>query len=157
MPTDLLRRRPDVRRAEFQAANQAALIGVAEGDLYPRFSLFGSIGLQTSDTGNSSASDLFDSDSLLYSAGPQFSWDIFNYGRIRNNVRVQDARYQQTLVNYQETVLRAYQETEDAMSGFVQSQVEAYFLLTQAGRVRLGNMVDPKYTLGASILKEYLS
>jgi outer membrane protein TolC len=116
-----------VRRAEFQAASQSALIGVAEADLYPSFSLFGSIGLQSSDTGDSDAGDLFDSDSVVYSAGPSFSWKIFNYGRIRNNVRVQDARYQQTLVNYQDTVLRAYQETEDAMIAFSQAQAEAGF------------------------------
>ncbi len=127
IPTELLRRRPDVRRAEFQAASQSALIGVAEADLYPSFSLFGSIGLQSSDTGGSDAGDLFDSDSVVYSAGPSFSWKIFNYGRIRNNVRVQDARYQQSLVNYQDTVLRAYQETEDAMIAFSQAQAEAGF------------------------------
>jgi NodT family efflux transporter outer membrane factor (OMF) lipoprotein len=151
IPTDLLRRRPDVRRAEFEAANQSALVGVAEGDLYPRFSLFGSIGLQTSDTGSSSASDLFDSDSLVFSAGPTFSWDIFNYGRIRNNVRVQDARYQQALVNYQDTVLRAYQETEDAMVGFVQAQRETHFreqsALAARQATRLANI---QYREGAS-------
>jgi NodT family efflux transporter outer membrane factor (OMF) lipoprotein len=127
IPTELLRRRPDVRRAEFQAASQSALIGVAEADLYPSFSLFGSIGLQSSNTGDSDAGDLFDSDSVVYSAGPSFSWKIFNYGRIRNNIRVQDARYQQSLVNYQDTVLRAYQETEDAMIAFSQAQAEAGF------------------------------
>ncbi len=122
IPADLLRRRPDVRKAEFQAASQSALIGVAKADLYPRFSLFGSIALQSSDTGSSDAGDLFDSDSLVYSAGPFFSWNIFTYGRIHNNVRVQDVRYQQSLVNYRDTVLRAYQETEDAMIAFAQSQ-----------------------------------
>jgi NodT family efflux transporter outer membrane factor (OMF) lipoprotein len=151
IPTDLLRRRPDVRRAEFQAANQSALVGVAEGDLYPRFSLFGSIGLQSSDTGSSSTSDLFDSDSLVYSAGPTFSWDIFNYGRIRNNVRVQDARYQQSLVNYQDTVLRAYQETEDAMVGFVQAQREAHFREQSAVAARQATrLANIQYREGAS-------
>jgi NodT family efflux transporter outer membrane factor (OMF) lipoprotein len=125
IPAELLRRRPDVRQAEMQAASQSALIGVAKTDLYPRFSLLGSIGFQTSDTGNSSASDMFDSDSLAYSVGPAFSWNILNYGRLRNNVRVQDARYQQTIVNYQNTVLTAYQEVEDAMVGFVQAREES--------------------------------
>ena len=125
IPTELLRRRPDVRQAEKQAASQSALIGIAETDLYPRFSLLGSIGFQTSDTGSSSASDMFDSDSLAYSVGPAFSWNILNYGRLRNNVRVQDARYQQTIVNYQNTVLTAYQEVEDAMVGFVQAREES--------------------------------
>jgi NodT family efflux transporter outer membrane factor (OMF) lipoprotein len=125
IPAELLRRRPDVRQAELQAASQSALIGVAETDLYPRFSLLGSIGFQTSDTGNSKASDLFNSDSLAYSVGPAFSWNILNYGRLRNNVRLQDARYQQTIVNYQNTVLTAYQEVEDAMVGFIQAREES--------------------------------
>ena len=127
IPAELLRRRPDVRSAEMLASSQSALIGVAETDLYPRFGLLGSIGYQTSDAGSSSASDLFDSDSLAYSVGPSFTWNILNYGRIKNNVRVEDSRYQQTLVNYQDTVLRAYQEVEDAMIGFVQSQKESGF------------------------------
>jgi NodT family efflux transporter outer membrane factor (OMF) lipoprotein len=125
IPAELLRRRPDVRQAELQAASQSALIGVAEADLYPSFSLFGSIGFQTSDTGKSGAGDLTDSDSLAYSVGPAFSWNILNYGRLRNNVRVQDARYQQTIVNYQNTVLTAYQEVEDAMVGFIQARKES--------------------------------
>lgn len=150
IPADLLRRRPDVRRAEFLAASQSALIGVAEGDLYPKFSLFGSIGLQSSDTGGSDAGDLFDSDSLLYSAGPTFSWNIFNYGRIRNNVRVQDARYQQTLVNYQETVLRAYQETEDAMISFTQARVESGFREESAtAATRASEIANIQYREGA--------
>ena len=127
IPAELLRRRPDVRSAEMLASSQSALIGVAETELYPRFGLLGSIGYQTSDTGSSSASDLFNSDSLAYSVGPSFTWNILNYGRIKNNVRVEDARYQQTLVNYQDTVLKAYQEVEDAMIGFTQSQIESGF------------------------------
>jgi len=151
VPTELLRRRPDVRSAEYQAASQAARVGVAEGDLYPKFSLFGSIGLQTGNTGNSSATDLFSSDSLVYSAGPQFSWDIFNYGRIRNQVRVQDARYQQTLVNYQDTVLRAYQETENAMIGFVQAQAEAEFRKQSADAAqRASELANIQYREGAA-------
>jgi NodT family efflux transporter outer membrane factor (OMF) lipoprotein len=136
VPADLLRRRPDVRGAEMLAASQSALVGVAEADLYPSFSLLGSIGYQSSDTGSSSAGDLFDSDSLFFSAGPAFSWNILNYGRIRNNVRVQDARLQQTLVNYRNTVLTAYQEVEDAMVAFVQSQQESGFRATSAQAAR---------------------
>jgi len=68
---------------------------------------------------------MFDSDSLGYSVGPSFSWNILNYGRIRNNVRVQDARYQQTIVNYQDAVLTAYQEVEDAMVGFIKAREES--------------------------------
>jgi NodT family efflux transporter outer membrane factor (OMF) lipoprotein len=133
IPADLLRRRPDVRRAELQAAAQSALIGVAKADLYPSFSLFGSIGLAASSgtnstkTGQSGFEELFDSDSLFFVGGPTFNWPLFNYGRIKNNVRVQDARLQQLLVNYQNTVLRAAQEAEDSMTGFLRSREEVGF------------------------------
>lgn len=150
IPADLLRRRPDVRRAEFQAASQSALIGVAEADLYPRFSLFGSIGFQASNADGKNTGDLFKSDSLFYSAGPTFSWNIFNYGRLRNNVRVQDVRYQQTLVNYQDTVLRAYQETEDAMIAFSQAQTETNFLEQSANASsRATELANIQYREGA--------
>jgi NodT family efflux transporter outer membrane factor (OMF) lipoprotein len=132
VPAELLRRRPDVRSAELQASAQSALIGVAKSDLYPSFTLTGSIGYETSDTGSSSAGNLFDSDSFRFFAGPGFRWNIFNYGRLKNNVRIQDARYQQAIVYYQNTVLTAYQEVEDAMVGFVESQQETAYRSTAA-------------------------
>jgi NodT family efflux transporter outer membrane factor (OMF) lipoprotein len=133
IPADLLRRRPDIRSAELQAAAQSALIGVAKADLYPQFSLVGFIGLQTSEKGglpsnNASFSDLFDSDSLTYTAGPSIRWPFLNYGRITNSVRIQDARFQQLIVNYQLTVLNAYREVEDAIVGFMSSQEQAKYL-----------------------------
>jgi len=136
VPSELLRRRPDIHLAERQLAAQSALIGVAKADLYPHFSLFGSIGLRASDSdvtaagfpGGSSFSDLWDSDSIEFFGGPGFTWDILNYGRIKNRVRVQDARFQQLVVNYQNTVLRAAQEVEDAMVAFLRSQDEVKFL-----------------------------
>jgi len=136
VPAELLRRRPDVRLAESRVAAQSPLIGVAKADLFPHFTLFGSIGLRSSDgkftndggPGGSDLDDLFDSDSIEFFGGPSFSWDIFNYGRIKNRVRVQDARLQQLVVNYRDTVLRAAQETEDALAGFLRSQEEEIFL-----------------------------
>jgi NodT family efflux transporter outer membrane factor (OMF) lipoprotein len=130
IPAELLRRRPDVRSAELQAAAQSALIGVAKADLYPSFSLVGSIGLQSSEKGgfasnNADFGDLFDSDSITYFAGPSVQWPILNYGRITNRVRVQDARFEQLVVNYQNAVLEAYREVEDAMVGFLKKQEEA--------------------------------
>jgi NodT family efflux transporter outer membrane factor (OMF) lipoprotein len=127
MPAELLRRRPDIRSAELNAAAQSARIGVAKADLYPSFSLFGEIGFETSSGGgtlsnNAGLRNLFDGGSLFYSFGPGFRWPLFNYGRIENNVRVQDARFQQLLVNYQDTVLRAAQEVEDALIGFLKDQ-----------------------------------
>jgi NodT family efflux transporter outer membrane factor (OMF) lipoprotein len=136
VPSELLRRRPDIRLAERQLAAQSALIGVAKADLYPHFSLFGSIGLRASDSdvtaagypGGSSFSDLWDSDSIEFYGGPGFAWNIFNYGRIKNRVRVQDARFQQLVVNYRNTVLRAAQEVENAMVAFLRSQDQVKFL-----------------------------
>jgi outer membrane protein TolC len=133
VPADLLRRRPDVRRAELQAAAQSALVGVAKADLYPHFTLIGSIGLQSSNSpltreGGSDLSDLFSSDSFTYFTGPSLTWDLLNYGRIKNQVRVQDARLQQLVVNYQRTVLNAAREAEDAMADFIERQVQAEYL-----------------------------
>lgn len=136
VPAELLRRRPDIRTAERQVAAQSGLIGVAKADLYPAFSLFGSIGLRASDAfrtaagypAGSSLGDIFDSDSLEFIGGPAFTWNIFNYGRIKNQVRVQDARFQQLVVNYQNTVLRAAQEVEDAMVAFLRKQQEVLLL-----------------------------
>jgi NodT family efflux transporter outer membrane factor (OMF) lipoprotein len=120
LPAELLRRRPDIRSAELNAAAESARIGVAEADLYPRFFLFGDIGVAASD-----AARLFAPGSLTYTAGPGFRWSILNYGRITNNVRAQDARFQQALVNYENTVLKAAQEVEDALIGFLKAQESA--------------------------------
>ena len=130
IPADLLRRRPDIRRAELQAAAQSALIGIAESDLYPHFSLTGSVGLRSSDTGVTDLGDLFDGDSLEAGFGPSFRWNILNYGRIKNAVRVEDARYQQAIVAYRDTVLRAASEVEDALVGFVRGKQRVAFLKT---------------------------
>jgi len=128
VPADLLRQRPDVRRAEFLAMAQNAQVGVATANLYPSFSIVGSLGLaaagntDTTRTGDSGVGELFRAESLTYSIGPSFVWPFLNYGRIKNNVRVQDARLQQSLIQYRETVIQAAREVEDAMVLFVGSQ-----------------------------------
>ena len=124
IPADLLRRRPDIRRIERQAATQSALIGVAKSDLYPRLSLLGSIGVRAEDFG-----DLFRTPgSLAGSIGPSFHWDILNYGRIESNVEVQRARFRQLVLGYQEAVLRAGREAEDAAISFLKAQERALYL-----------------------------
>jgi NodT family efflux transporter outer membrane factor (OMF) lipoprotein len=120
IPADLLRRRPDIRQAERQVASQSALIGVAEADLYPRFSINGFLGYAASDF-----KDLFASRSLLGFAVPMFQWNVLNYGRITNNVRVQQARLEGATYQYQQTVLKAGREVEDALVAFLQSQQQA--------------------------------
>lgn len=131
VPADLLRRRPDIRQAENQLMTQSALIGVAKADLYPHFSLLGSINFRASDAaltyatgGASNLGDLFKSNSFQYSIGPSVSWDIFNYGRITNQVRVEDARFQALAVSYRNAVLNAAREAENAVIGFLKAQDE---------------------------------
>ena len=124
-PADMLRRRPDVRQAELTAMSQNALVGLAEADLYPSFSLVGTIGLSSVGPGDSTFGDLFSSDALSLSIGPSFVWPFLNYGRIKNNIRVQDARLQQALIAYRESVLQAAREAEDAMAAFMGSREQA--------------------------------
>jgi outer membrane protein TolC len=124
MPNDLLRRRPDVRQAEFAAAAQSAAIGVAKANLYPSFSLSGFFGFATNSLSGQATSDIFHWDNRAISIGPSFVFPLFNYGRLENAVRVQDAAFQQAVLNYQNTVLTAQQEVEDARTAFTNAHAE---------------------------------
>jgi len=139
IPADLLRRRPDLRQAELNALAQNARVGLAEADLYPSFSLTGSIGLVAGGSVNSDFGDLFSSDALTFSIGPSFVWPFLNYGRIRNNVRVQDARLQQALVNYREVALQAAREAEDAMASLNGTQIQTEILTRTVQSARRSN------------------
>ncbi len=123
IPAELLRRRPDIRSAELQAAAQSAQIGVARSDLFPAFALVGTIAFEAEDAGK-----LFYGSSLAGSIGPSFRWPILNYGRLRDNVRVQDARFQELIITYQDTVLQAQRDVEDALAAFVRSREQVRFL-----------------------------
>ncbi|MGH7896968.1 MAG: efflux transporter outer membrane subunit, partial [Candidatus Binatia bacterium] len=114
IPADLLRRRPDVRRAEQEAAAQSARIGVAVGELLPSFQLTGTLGLSAEDAAN-----FFEGRSFTGSFGPAIRWPILNYGRIINNVRLQDATFQELAVAYANTVLVAQREVEDALVAYI--------------------------------------
>jgi NodT family efflux transporter outer membrane factor (OMF) lipoprotein len=120
----------DIRNAELQAASQCALIGVAKADLYPSFSLAGSFGFLSADVGNAGLGDIFSWSSRSVTFGPSFQWNILNYGRITNNVRVHDARLQGLILSYQDTVLRAQQEVEDGLVEFLKAQERIDFLKT---------------------------
>jgi len=125
IPADLLRRRPDIQSAEWQAAAQCAKIGVSKADLLPAFSLSGSFGFSATNVGDFTLADMFQSRSRAWMFGPSVQWNIFNYGRIMNQVRVQDARFQELLINYQNTVLKAQQEVENALIAFLKAQQRA--------------------------------
>jgi multidrug efflux system outer membrane protein len=113
IPADILRQRPDIRRAERTLASQTARIGVATADLYPAFSLVGNMGFEAT-------TDLFDSTNRYWSLGPQFRWDIFNGDRVRSRIQGADARAMQALAGYEQTVLLALEEVENAMVAFEQ-------------------------------------
>jgi outer membrane protein TolC len=122
IPADLLRRRPDVRRAERQAAAQSAQIGIAEADFYPHISISGTIGYSAAEFKN-----LFTSNAVTGSIGPSLQWNILNYGRILNNVRLQDATFNELVTVYQNTVLNANQEVENGLVTFLRGQERTRF------------------------------
>jgi len=127
MPQDLIRRRPDIRVAERQLAAQSAQIGFAITDLYPSFGLSGSIGTTANTRIGQDYDDLFSSDTSRYGIAGGFTWNIFNYGRLRSNVRLQDAFFQQLLEDYRQTVLQAQADVENSIVAYLNShdQLEA--------------------------------
>ena len=123
IPADLLRRRPDIRALERTLAAQSEQIGIATADLYPHFSINGEIGLQSENF-----SQLFSSASMFGSVGPSFKWNLLNYGRIINNVRLQGFGLEALVANYRNTVLTANQEVEDAMIAVVKNHDRVRYL-----------------------------
>jgi multidrug efflux system outer membrane protein len=117
LPSDLLQRRPDVQRSERELAAATARIGAAKADLFPKFSLTGIAGLESISAGN-----WFDYASRYWSAGPTVQWEIFEAGSIRANIRVQNARQEQALDSYQQTVLVALEDTENALTAYAREQ-----------------------------------
>jgi NodT family efflux transporter outer membrane factor (OMF) lipoprotein len=118
LPSDLLQRRPDVQKAERELAAATAEIGVAKADLYPKFSLTGIAGLQSTSAGN-----WFDWGSKYWSAGPTVQWEIFEAGSIMANIHVQNAKQEEALDQYEQTMLVAMQDTESALSAYAREQV----------------------------------
>jgi outer membrane protein, multidrug efflux system len=126
LPSDLLRRRPDIRRAERQLAAATAQVGAATADLFPKFSLTGVGGLQSV-----SASDWFTRGSRFWSIGPTISWPVFDAGRIRANIEIRNAQQEQALTQYEKSVLSAFQDVETALVNYANEQVR-YRSLTDA-------------------------
>ena len=145
IPCELLRRRPDVRRAERQVAAQSAQIGVAISDLYPHLTLSGSIGYQSQNL-----SRLFVPASNTGFVAPGFSWDVLNYGRLKNNIHAQEAAFQELALAYQSAVLNANQEVEDNVTAFLESQDETLLLSDSVeAAVRSVDLTIAQYRAGA--------
>jgi multidrug efflux system outer membrane protein len=126
LPSDLLRRRPDIRLAERQLAAATAQVGSAIADLFPRFFLTGAAGLQSI-----SASDWFTAGSRYWSIGPTVRWPVFDAGRIRANIEIRNAQQEQALSQYEKAVLAAFGDVEKSLVNYAQEQVR-YRALTDA-------------------------
>ncbi len=120
---ELLTRRPDIKVAEYRVRSDSALIGATMAELYPSFSLFGNIGLNSN---NATGSWVSGSNALGITIGPAFSWNIFQYGRIKNQIRLQDAIFEESLVNYNKSVLSAVSEVSNALQGYVLTEKQQH-------------------------------
>lgn len=144
VPADLLRRRPDIRRAEREVAAQSARIGIAESELYPAFTINGNIFVRATQFQN-----VFQSNSVGGNIGPSFNWNVLNYGRIRNAVVAEEARLMQEITQYQNIVLNANREAEDAIVGFLRAQEQANSLRKAADAAQESrDLVDELYRGG---------
>jgi multidrug efflux system outer membrane protein len=131
LPSELLRRRPDIRRAERQLAATSARIGVATADLYPKFSITAALGLQSE-----KVKSLGDGSSRFWNIAPGVSWSLFDAGRIRANIEVQDERQRQALYTYQQTILTALEDVENALTAYSQEQQRRQLLQESVDRSR---------------------
>lgn len=122
VPADMVRRRPDIRLAEFQAAEQSARIGIAKSELLPRLTLVGSVSYASGSFDAIDAMNTLSPSGLAGKIGPTISWPILQFGRLKNNVRVHDARFQEKLIAYEKAVLKALREVEDALIAWQKSR-----------------------------------
>ncbi len=152
IPADLLRRRPDIRQAERLLASQTARIGIATADLYPTLSLGGTVGLEALDFDN-----LGDGGSVFWSIVPKISWPIFTGGKIRNRIRAEEARTAQALAAYEQTVLRALEEVQNALVAYGQERMRRDRLLEAVNASqRAVDLVETQYLSGLTNFQNFL-
>lgn len=151
IPRDVIRQRPDIRRAERSLAVQTALIGVAKADLYPRFSLAGIFGFATL------SGELLSSDSNFWSLGPQASWSIFNAGSKRKRIKVEEMRLEQAKVQYEQAVLTALEDVENSLTRYVHEQQRLNHLQTSTkAATKTVKLAKERYRLGLTSFQEVL-
>jgi NodT family efflux transporter outer membrane factor (OMF) lipoprotein len=144
VPAETLRQRPDVRQAERQLAAQTARIGVATAELYPKFSLSGSIGLEANSIGN-----LFSEYTRTLSFGPRITWKIFDAGAVRRNIEAQSALRDQNLYQYESKILSALEEVENALTAYANEQIRRQALLTATqAAIAAADLSKKKYEAG---------
>ena len=144
LPSDLLRRRPDVRQAERQLAAETARIGVAEAEWFPKISLTGDVGAESI-----SASKWFVPGSLFWSLGPSVQWRILDFGRVRAEVKAQTAVQEAALATYEKVALTSLQEAENAVVAYAQEQNRHTALAVEVSENRRSlAMADALYAKG---------
>lgn len=144
IPAEMLRRRPDIRYAERNLAARTAEIGEAVADLYPKFKLAGSIGLQASSTG-----DILDTGSRVWSIGPSISWNVFDAGAIRRTIDIREALQEQALIQYESTILSALEEVENALTAYAEEQARRESLAKgAAAALQAMNLAQDQYRAG---------
>lgn len=152
IPADLLKRRPDIRKAERELAAQTARVGEAEAALYPKLSLAGSIGIEAI-----SADKLISSPTQLWSLGPTLSWPLFRAGSLRNQVKIENEQMEQAYISYQAAVLAATKEVENALVAYVNEQQKLEHLREGAKSARLAKeLAEQKYTTGMTDFNDVL-
>lgn len=144
-PQTLLARRPDLRVAERQLAAATADIGVARADLYPRISLSGLLGFT-----NNRVADLFDSAGRSTHLGAALAWTPLDFGRVRARIGASEARAQQALATWEQTVANAIEETESALSGYTRTVQQAATLESAARHAEeAARLARVRYEAGA--------
>lgn len=152
LPIELLRQRPDIRRAERELASQTAKIGVVKADLFPRFSLTGEFVFASTAMGN-----LFDWSSRMWAWGPTIRWNLFDGGRIRSNIKAEEALTEQALARYESTVLKAFEDVQNAMVDYIrESEREAVLNRSVEAAEKSAQLVEKQYILGITDFQNVL-
>ncbi len=151
VPAEMMRQRPDIRSAERRLASQTEQIGIATAELYPTFSLLGDFGYL------GARNDLIDGSRKVYSFGPSFRWNLFDGGRIRNRINVEDARTHQALIQYENTVLEALEDVENAMVSYDREKERRVYLQRSVDAAQQSvNLVNVLYKSGLTDFQNVL-
>ena len=144
LPREILRQRPDIRRAERRLAQKTAEVGIATAEQYPRFNLNGTFGYEA--RGSDSQ---FSSNSRYWSFGPNFKWNIFDAGAEESAIKVQDAQLEEARVNYERTVLTAFEEVENALKSYKEEkQRNASLRASVKAAKKVNKITVARYTSG---------
>jgi len=152
LPSELLRRRPDIRRVERNLSAETARVGVAIADLFPRFSITGDFGYTSRNI-----KSLFDEDSFGWGIGPSMRWQLLNFGRVQGNIKAQEARREQVLRSYEQTVLLSLEEVENAMGSYSREQARRQSLASAVqSSQRAVDLADQLYRQGLTAFQDVL-